>query len=110
VHAISSGGGVANLHGSVRATRDVDLLIPRDIANARRVLAALSDLTWGIARELDPADVVRMPFTIVGDDPRVDLLTIAATVTFAAAWPNRRVRRIDGIRIPYLSLLIASCG
>ena len=99
-----AGGVAANLHGSVRATRDVDLLIPRDVPNAKRVLGALSNLTWGIARELDPEDVVRKPFTIVGDDPRVDLLTVAATVTFAAAWPNRRVRRIHGIQVPFLSL------
>lgn len=99
-----AGGVAANLHGSVRATRDVDLLIPRDVPNARRVLTALAALTWGIARELDAEDVVRKPFTIVGDDPRVDLLTVAATVTFEAAWPRRRVRRIEGTRVPYLSL------
>jgi hypothetical protein len=99
-----AGGVAANLHGSVRATKDVDLLIPRDVPNAERVLAALSELTWGIARELDASDVVRKPFTIVGDDPRVDLLTAAATVTFDAAWSRRRVRRIEGVRIPYLSL------
>lgn len=99
-----AGGVAANLHGSVRATADIDLLIPRDIANASRVLAALGELTWGIARELDPEDVVAKPFTIVGDDPRVDLLTVAASVTFDQAWPRRVVRRIEGVRIPYLSL------
>lgn len=35
--------------------------------------------------------------------PRVDLLTVACTVTFEKAWPNRVVRRIGGIRVPYLS-------
>jgi hypothetical protein len=42
----------ANLHGSVRATRDVDVLVPRDAANMRRLVDALGELTWGIAREL----------------------------------------------------------
>src|SRR5262245_19686717 len=32
-----AGGVAANLHGSVRATRDVDLLIPREVANTERV-------------------------------------------------------------------------
>lgn len=98
------GGMAANLHGSVRSTKDVDVLIPREPRNAQRVLDALGELTWGIARELDAEDVARKPFTIVGDDPRVDLLTVAATVTFQAAWPNRRVRRIGGVRIPFLGL------
>ena len=33
-----TGGVAANLHGSVRATKDVNLLIPKDAANARRLL------------------------------------------------------------------------
>ena len=37
-----TGGVAANLHGSVRATKDIDLLIPKDAANARRLLDALS--------------------------------------------------------------------
>ena len=99
-----AGGVAANLHGSVRATRDVDILVPKDLANAERVLRALGELPWGIAHELDAAEIIRKPFTIVGDDPPVDVLTVAAKVTFDAAWPRRLVRRIEGVRIPYLSL------
>ncbi len=99
-----AGGVAANLHGSVRATRDVDVLVPRDVANMTRVLAALVELPWGIARELDATEMTRKPFTIVGDDPRVDVLTVAAAVTFEAAWPRRQVRRVQGVRIPYLGL------
>ena len=99
-----AGAVAANLHGSVRATRDVDILVPRDHANAERVLAALGQLPWGIAREIEADDLVRKPFTIVGDDPRVDVLTVAATVTFDVAWPRRQTRRIEGVRVPYLGL------
>lgn len=98
-----AGGVAANLHGSVRATKDVDILVPRDEANMARVLAALCELPYGIARELDASDIVRNPITIVGDDPRVDILTIAWTVTFDLAWDRRLVRRILGTRVPYLS-------
>lgn len=99
-----TGGVAANLHGSVRATKDVDILIPRDPVNAQRVLDALRGLPLGISRELDADQVATRPITIIGDMPRVDLLTVACTVTFEKAWPNRVVRRIDGIRVPYLSL------
>ncbi len=99
-----TGGIAANLHGSVRATKDVDVLIPKDLANAERVLSALGELPLGIARELDAHQVVTRPFAIVGDMPRVDLLTVACSVTFEQAWPNRIVRRIGGIRVPYLGL------
>ena len=110
VRYLLAGGAAANLHGSVRATRDVDILVPRDRRNMERLLLALSALPHGLARELDPAEIVGNPVTIVGDDPRVDVLTIAWTVTFDQAFPGRIVRRIGGVRVPYLSLpdLIAS--
>ncbi len=104
VRYVIVGGVAANLHGSVRATKDVDLLVPRDLKNMERMLDALGDLPYGIARELDAAEVVRKPFTIIGDDPRVDILTVAATVTFDAAYPRRVVRRIAGVRVSYLNL------
>ena len=48
-----TGGVAANLHGSVRATKDVDLLIPKDAANARRLLDAPSGASgcWAVLRE-----------------------------------------------------------
>jgi hypothetical protein len=57
-----------------------------------------------VARDLDAAEIAARPITVIGDDPRVDVLTVAWTVTFDRAWPNRRVRRVDGVRLPYLSL------
>lgn len=97
-----AGGAAANLHGSVRATKDVDILVPRDAANMARILAALGELPYGIAHELDAAEIVHNSITIVGDDPRVDILTVAWTVTFEAGWKERVVRRIQGTRVPYL--------
>lgn len=104
VRYLIAGGVAANLHGSVRATKDVDLLVPPDERNMARLLGALSALPWGLASELDAAEIANKPVTIIGDDPRVDVLTVAWTVTFARAWPNRVVRRIDGVRVPFLSL------
>lgn len=110
VRYLLAGGVAANLHGSVRATKDVDLLVPRDVRNMTRLLDALRELPFGVAGELDAAEIANKPVTIVGDDPRVDILTVAWTVSFDAAWPRRMVRRIGGVRVPYLSRadLIAS--
>jgi hypothetical protein len=103
VRYLIAGGVAANLHGSVRATKDVDVLVPPDLVNMGRLLEALSELPYGIAAELDPADIARKPVTIVGDDPRVDILTVAWRVTFDQAYPRRVVRRVQGVRVPYLS-------
>lgn len=99
-----AGGVAANLHGSVRATKDVDILVPKDVTNMRRLIGALSDLPYGIARELDAEKVVSKPLTIIGDDPRVDVMTVAWDLSFDEANMNRQVRRIRGVRIPYLGL------
>jgi len=103
VRYVLAGGVAANLHGSVRATKDVDVLVPRDLDNTRRLLAALGRLPYGVARELDASQVVDKPVTIVGDDPRVDILTVAWTVSFDQAERNRERRTILGVDVPFLS-------
>ena len=110
VRYVIVGGFALALHGAVRATKDVDVLIEPTLDNVRRALEALANLTWGIARELDPADVVSKPITIIGDDPRVDLLTIAWSVRYADAAPTMVTMRIDDVEIPVadLNVLIRS--
>ena len=89
-------GGAANVHGSVRATKDVDVLVPKDLENTERLLEALSQLPYAVARELDAAQVVEKPITIVGDDPRVNILTVAWTVPYEQAERTRELRTILG--------------
>lgn len=104
VRYLVAGGVAANLHGAVRATKDIDVLVPKDPKNMARLLSALSSLPYGIAAELDAEIIAKKPFTIIGDDPRVDVLTVAWSVTFEKAYPRRIVRRIAGVRVPYLAL------
>jgi hypothetical protein len=82
----------------------VDLLVPKDRANTERLLEALSELRYGVAHDLDVDEVFDKPITIVGDDPRVDILTSAWNVTFDQANRSKIVRRIAGVRVPYLGL------
>lgn len=96
-------GGIAcNLHGLIRATKDIDLLIPKDVRNTEAVLEALKHLTFGMAKELDAEEVTKKPFTIIGDIPRVDLLTVAHRVKFEEAAKTALEVKIDGVRVPYV--------
>lgn len=97
-----AGGMALNLHGILRATKDIDLLIPKNINNTAKILKALSALMFGIARELDAAEVTAKPFTIIGDIPRVDLLTVANKIKFEEAIQNAKILKIGKIKIPYL--------
>jgi hypothetical protein len=51
------------LHGYVRATMDVDILIPEDLENHARVIAALSELEDHAAAELTPQNSWRSKFS-----------------------------------------------
>ena len=104
VRYVIVGGFALALHGAVRATKDVDVLIDPTIANARRALKALRGLTYGASRGLDPAEVVAKPITIIGDDPRVDLLTLAWSVRYADAEPRMLRVRIEDVEVPYADL------
>ncbi len=98
------GGFALAFHGVVRATKDIDVLIEPTIDNARLALQALEALSWGISRELDPADVAAKPITVIGDDPRVDLLTLAWSVRYADAVPGITKVEIEGVDIPFPDL------
>lgn len=96
------GGLALNLHGIIQATKDVDLLIPKDIKNTKKILKALERLSFGIAKELEAEEVIQKPFTIIGDNPRVDLVTVAAKVKYEDAKKTALQTKIKKIKIPYL--------
>lgn len=104
-------GGIACiLHGHVRATTDVDILIERSLENATAVLGALSTVGYGFAREWRPEEILARPITVIGDDPAVDVFTAAWSVEYAGAVARASVVDVEGIAIPVVSIddLIAS--
>ncbi len=77
-------------HGCVRATKDLDVWVRPDAANARRVLAALRSFGAPL-HDLSEADLMS-PETIfqIGVEPvRIDVLTSIAGITFEVAWADR---------------------
>ncbi|HRN54009.1 MAG TPA: hypothetical protein PK788_10965 [Gemmatimonadaceae bacterium] len=105
-----AGARALQLWGSARATRDIDILIEPTEQNAQRVLDALSTLGYGFAKEWAAAEVARKFVTIIGDDPRVDILTLAWSVRYRDAVRSAERFELEGVSIPVLSLddLIAS--
>lgn len=100
VRYVLIGGAAVILHGVLRLTKDVDVLIEPTVDNATRALRALRGLAFGFARELDPEQVATRPFTIIGDSPRVDLLTVACGVTYEQAIRTCVPVRIEGVPVP----------
>ena len=98
-------GGVACiLYGYARATEDIDILIERTEANAARVLKALSVLGYGFAGEWSAAELLRRPITVIGDDPRVDVFTVAWRVKYDQVAARAETVQVSGVRIPVIAL------
>lgn len=98
-------GGVACvLHGYVRATDAIDILIARTPDNARRVLDALAGVGWGVAAEWSPDALLARPITLIGDDPRVDIFTVAWSVKYEDAVARARVVKVQDVTVPLIGL------
>lgn len=95
------GGYAVIFHTQPRATKDLDLLIQADPANAQAVYAALAGfgMPLGDVRPEDFAD--RSNFFRFGYQPRcIDILPDIPGIDFNAAWE----RRIEGIVDPKTGL------
>lgn len=98
-------GGVACvLHGYVRATTDVDILIERTPENAAAVLKGLAAVGYGFAREWTPAELLKRPITVIGDDPAVDVFTVAWSVKYESAVARSEVVQVDGVPVPLIGI------
>jgi len=98
-------GGIACiLHGYARTTEDVDILIERTETNAGRVLKALARVGYGFAAEWAAAEILKRPITVIGDDPAVDVFTVAWKVKYEQAAPRSEVVDVEGVPIPLIAL------
>jgi predicted nucleotidyltransferase len=104
------GAAAMQVWGTTRATRDIDILIEATPKNARNVLAALSEMGFGMAKEFLAEEIASKPVTVIGDMPRVDVFTLAWAVRYPVAARAATVFEVEGVRIPTASLdhLIAS--
>lgn len=98
------GGQACILHGLVRTTEDVDILIAESEENYERVIAALSEMEDHAARELTPADLRDHVVVKVADEVEVDVSRRAWKVSYADAVGSSLSTDIEGVLIPYASL------
>lgn len=106
VQYVLVGGQAVRLNGFVRATEDIDILLPSSIENGRRVIRALDFLA--ASKELDPswfevpADA---PENIrVADELLIDLLFAANGQTYASLHDHIRTLSIEGVEVRTLDI------
>jgi predicted nucleotidyltransferase len=101
------GGHAVAFHGHPRATKDLDVLVRADAANAARVYQALA--TFGAP--LDAIEVAESDFATydgvlqIGLPPRrIDILNRATGITFDEAVAAHASFQLDGRSIPIIGL------
>ena len=106
VQYILIGGQAARLNGFVRATEDIDILLPSSIKNGRKVIKALGFLPC--SKDLDPAWFQVKPEEPenirVADDLLIDLLFAANGQTFESLAANVRILTLDGVEVRTLNI------
>ena len=99
------GGYAVSIHGFVRATNDIDLVISKDLENANNVMKALTEFGFGsagISAELftQNKSVVRM-----GVEPlKIEILNYLEGPGFAAAYERRKIINVEEIIIDVIGL------
>ena len=106
VRYILIGGQAVRLNGFVRATEDIDILLPSSIDNGRKVIKALDFLPS--SKDLDPAWFQVKPEEPenirVADDLLIDLLFAANGQTFESLAANVRVLMVEGVEVRTLDI------
>ena len=93
------GGFAVILHGGVRTTKDIDLLVDPAPDNVARLKQALSILEDNAARDIGQDDLERYKVVRVADEVMVDLLSVACDVTWADARGSAETRDLDGTQV-----------
>ena len=97
------GGYALAVHGRIRATKDVDVYVGTDPANADKVWRALTAFGAPL-EELRPDDLCRPDtFYIMGRPPnQIDIITTIDGVDFGRAWANRYEAEYGSLRVNYI--------
>jgi predicted nucleotidyltransferase len=98
------GGHACILHGVVRTTEDIDLLVEGSEENLGKVIAALSEMEDGVAKELTPRDLLENVIVKIADEVEVDVSRSAWKISYDDAIGSALRVEIDGVDVPYVDL------
>lgn len=106
VEYVLIGGAAMALHGYPRMTKDIDLLLPVDPENNRRLLAALSKVpdSAGALAALRPSALDEGYSTSFSGAIEIDLLYVAADRVFGELRRHIRTVEFDGASISTLDV------
>lgn len=107
VRYVLIGGFAVILHGFVRATKDIDLLVDPSVENFRALKRALAVLPDNAAALLSDNELETYPTVRVADEVVVDLMRAACGIDYEGALRGGvEGRNVEGVIIPIASKLL----
>lgn len=97
------GGFAVILHGSVRTTKDIDLLVDPSAGNIQRLKKVLSTLPDNAVAEILDSDVEKYEVVRVADEIVVDLMAKACGINYEEAKTGIQIVDVEGVKIPIAS-------
>lgn len=103
VRYILIGGFAVILHGFVRATKDIDLLVDSSPENIRRLKRAMASLPDNAAALISDDEVQKYRVVRIADEIVVDLMESACGIKYDSASSRTEVITLEGVPIPVAS-------
>jgi len=101
VRYVLIGGFAVILHGFVRATKDIDLLVDASVDNVQRLKRALAVLPDNAIALISDDEVDKYRVVRIADEIVVDLLKDACGVDYARASDGGiEIKTVEGVPIP----------
>ncbi len=96
-------GGYAVAHaGHLRATKDIDLFVPRGVGVDARLTTAISEF---LGSAITPEQAARTFLRFfVGRPGAVDVIRELPGIRWPTAWKSRSVGTLFGARVPFLGI------
>jgi predicted nucleotidyltransferase len=99
------GGYAVIFYGYQRVTKDLDLWISTDSANAQKLAQTLQEFAGFTKQQANQSMFKRRgKVFVLGREPvRVDILTNASALDFEVCYARRRIVEWDGVSVPLIS-------
>lgn len=103
IQFVIAGARASALHGHIRATEDIDVLIRKDLDNIQKVILCIREL-YPHLEEFTAEDLISNIVIKILDEPELDIMLSAWSVTYEDAQEDICKLTVEGVEIPYLGL------
>lgn len=103
VEFVIAGAHACALHGYIRATEDIDILIRNEKTNIQKTIECIEEL-YPHLEPITEEDLIENIVIKILDEPELDIMLSAWSLTYQDAKDDIETKEIEGEKIPFLGL------